>query len=240
MTIVHIRIWYGQYTNPEVQQCCPRNPAIPGELTPPEVDHPLLIMPALQQNGMMPILNANLYDTLGFCLQFMEGVEYLHDQHIAHLDLCADNVVTASDVRPQPHPDVIPGKLYIIDFGFSRQLSLGPGAHPAIKLPPTQVPKPNGVEHLDPYSWDVYCAADVVREIIQTSRGQEPLPIILQVYLRWLTGRERGCVESCRCRPTARRARQVLVAIHWLVGIQESCQGVLRRATGVVQYLFSS
>ncbi|KAL7284589.1 hypothetical protein ACG7TL_001883 [Trametes sanguinea] len=146
---------------------CPRNPAIPGELTPPEVDHPLLIMPALQRSGMLSILDASFYEMLGYCLQFMEGVEYLHDQHIVHLDLCTDNVVTASNVRPHPHPDVIPGKVYIIDFDSSRQLSLGPGAHPAIKLPPSQVPKPNGLEHLDPYSWDVYCAADVMREILR-------------------------------------------------------------------------
>ncbi|KAI9056333.1 hypothetical protein FKP32DRAFT_1586135 [Trametes sanguinea] len=219
---------------------CPRNPAIPGELTPPEIDHPLLIMPALQRNGMMPISNANLYDTLGFCLQFMEGVEYLHGQHIAHLDLCADNVVTASDVRPQPHPDVIPGKLYIIDFGFSRQLSLGPGAHPAINLPPTQVPKPDGVEYLDPYSWDVYCAADVMREIIQVCiqvLTPEPFPIIIRLYLDWLTARERGCVKPCRCRPSARRARQVLVAIRWAVGIGESVQYAAHRISRLYRSL---
>lgn len=54
------------------------------------------------------------------------------------------------------------GKVYIIDCGNSRQLDLPPGQYPAILLPPSQVPRPEGITHLDSYSWNMYCLATEV------------------------------------------------------------------------------
>ncbi|KAL7282786.1 hypothetical protein ACG7TL_004262 [Trametes sanguinea] len=149
---------------------CPRNHTIPAELTSLEAGHPLLIMPFVWLSYSYHIRkDTSLFEKLGFCLQVLEGVEYLHDHKIAHLDLCLGNVVASSNARHQPYPGLTPKKVYIIDFGSARQLSLGPGVQPAIKLPSSQMPKPRGIEYLDPYSWDVYCAADIMRDILEVS-----------------------------------------------------------------------
>lgn len=46
---------------------------------------------------------------------------------------------------------------------------------------------------------------------------EHELPWIPRRYAQWLVGDERGCTSVCRCRPTARRARQVLTVVRWLV-----------------------
>lgn len=61
---------------------------------------------------------------------------------------------------------LVEGKVYLIDFHTSRQLSLGPGQQPPIVLPPSQEEKPSGVTTLDPYSFDVYCAGKLMQELL--------------------------------------------------------------------------
>lgn len=46
-------------------------------------------------------------------------------------------------------------------------------------------------------------------------------PWIPRRYAEWLVGDERGCTSVCNCRPTARRARQVLTVLRWVVYISE-------------------
>ncbi|KAI8998875.1 kinase-like domain-containing protein [Trametes punicea] len=214
------------------------NHTIPAELTSPDAGHPLLIMPALWDYVFICHSNSSLYDTLGSFLQLIEGVEYLHDHHIAHMDLCPDNIVTANRRQDQPHPHVIPGKLYIIDFGSSRQFHLGPGEQPAITLPPSQIPPPNGLKRFDPYSWDVYCAAQIMQVFLEMNHGERCPPWIARRYIEWLIGTERGCTDVCRCRPTARKARQVLAGIRWVVGMWEMLEGVLRYMSSTLRHVF--
>ena len=54
-----------------------------------------------------------------------------------------------------------------------------------------------------------------------TSLTEHELPWIPRWYAQWLVGIERGCATVCRCRPTARRARQVLTAARWFVYVSE-------------------
>ena len=129
--------------------------------------------------------------------------------------------------------------MYFIDFHTSRQLALGPGRQPPILLPPSQEEKPSGVTTLDPYSFDVYCAGKLMQFLLKVSAVyvrqlldgllmpdettqftflEEPdYPWIPRRYAQWLVGNERGCTSICHCRPTARRARQVLTVLRWLV-----------------------
>ncbi|KAI9059999.1 hypothetical protein FKP32DRAFT_1656773 [Trametes sanguinea] len=208
---------------------CPRNHTIPAELTPLESGHPLLIMPWVLQSYNDHIRqDTSLYDKLGLCLQVLEGVEYLHDHRIAHLDICLGNFVASSNDPHQHYPGLTPRKVYIIDFGCARQLPLGPGVQPAIELPSSQMPKPNGLKYMDPYSWDVYCTADIMRGILEDNLDGRPLPTIPRLYIDWVSGRERGCMGPCHCRPTARRARQVLVVLRWVTGVWEYCKRMLQ------------
>lgn len=72
-------------------------------------------------------------------------------------DLCPDNVVIVTSSCAKRHSTLKPKRIYIIDFGQSIQLQLGPGRQPAIDLPASQEKKPPGMGHFDPYSWDMYC-----------------------------------------------------------------------------------
>ena len=71
-------------------------------------------------------------------------------------DICSGNVRSASQYHAATDARLVAGKVYLIDFGQSRQLALGPGRQPPIVLPSSQVKKPAGVTTFDPYSFDVY------------------------------------------------------------------------------------
>ena len=91
---------------------------------------------------------------------------YLHDQHIAHLDICVDNFVY--DYKTGANGRMIrPGFPYLIDFETSQELLRGPGQQTAIELPPSQCPKPGELTHLDPYSWDMYCFGVLSEEVFE-------------------------------------------------------------------------
>ncbi|KAH9894048.1 hypothetical protein C8Q73DRAFT_790627 [Cubamyces lactineus] len=145
----------------------PRNHTIPGELTPPEVGHPLLIMPSLSDFHTLIGFDAPLSRALSMFLQLMEGIEFMHSLQIAHMDICLGNVVAANRSIGQRYPDVVPGRAYLIDFGSSLQLPLGPGLQRAISLPPSQYRLAYNITYFDPYSWDVYCAALMMQQAME-------------------------------------------------------------------------
>ncbi|KAI0659596.1 hypothetical protein C8Q70DRAFT_1113910 [Cubamyces menziesii] len=204
----------------------PRNHTIPGELTPPEAGHPLLIMPSLSDFHALIGFDAPLSQALGMYLQLMEGIEFMHSLQIAHMDICLGNVVAANRSIGQRYPDVVPGRVYFIDFGSSLQLPLGPGLQRAITIPPSQFRLEYDITYFDPYSWDVYCAALMMEQALEVYYSNRP-PLIARLYNNWLKGKERGCTGVCHCRPTARRARQVLAGILWCVRAWERIMSTL-------------
>ena len=61
-------------------------------------------------------------------------------------------------------------RAYIIDFGFSRRLELGPGCQPAIELPHTIWARPReGATHFDPYAWDMLCVGRSFKSLLKVS-----------------------------------------------------------------------
>ena len=59
---------------------------------------------------------------------------------------------------------------YIVDFGFSRLLDLGPGLQPAVELPRTVWERPrDGVTHFDPYAWDMLCVGRAFKKMLRVS-----------------------------------------------------------------------
>ena len=84
-------------------------------------------------------------------------------------DICDGNVAYAMPHQAETDARLVEGKVYLIDFHTSRQLSLGPGQQPPIVLPPSQEEKPAGVTTLDPYSFDVYCAGKLMQELLHVS-----------------------------------------------------------------------
>ena len=136
-------------------------------------------------------------------------------------------------------------RAYIIDFGASRQLAAGPGSQGPIRLPGTQHPKPLGMTSMDPYAWDVYCTGKLCEELFGVSvawfsshlsltvlqyvysRHPETQPRITKWVTQWLIGNEHGCAGICRCRPSARRGRQVLAIICWATRVWERLSSMM-------------
>ncbi|KAI0071463.1 hypothetical protein K474DRAFT_1701599 [Panus rudis PR-1116 ss-1] len=200
------------------------NHTIPCELS--MLGHPLLFMPfisdlAVLYPGTKPGWTS--YEILGFFLQLTEGIEFLHQHHIAHMDYCYSNTLVAHRQDLANDNRLVEGKLYIIDFDWSKRLKYGPGVQRAITLTPTQIEPPNGLKHFDPYSWDVYCLGHICRDIIRHNSGKEYTYRIAQWYARWLMGNERGCTGVCRCRPTAHHARRVLGLLRPFAYVLDLC-----------------
>ncbi|KAH9944963.1 uncharacterized protein BXZ73DRAFT_38695 [Epithele typhae] len=125
--------------------------------------------------------------------------------------------------------DITARNPYLIDFEFSQILKHRPGRQPAIELPPSLTPKPDGISRLDPYSWDVYCFGWVMRGMVERHfRYKGKMPWYMRWYLGWIIGEaERGCEGICHCRPTAAHALRVLQVIGWYVGIRETIERAL-------------
>ncbi|KAM5541232.1 hypothetical protein V8D89_005161 [Ganoderma adspersum] len=201
------------------------NPSSPNHGLPSEIiasEPRLLVMPFAGRLSSLGYKNRPTSFFLDVYHQIIEGVEYLHRLRIAHLDICLENVLYAYPAQAATDARLVEGKVYIIDFHTSRQLTLGPGIQPPIVLPSSQEKKPAGVTTLDPYSFDVYCAGRLMQFLLKFTFLEEPdYPWIPRRYAQWLVGNERGCTSVCHCRPTARRARQVLTVLRWLVYTSE-------------------
>ncbi|KAI0751751.1 hypothetical protein C8Q80DRAFT_595690 [Daedaleopsis nitida] len=197
-------------------------------------ERPILIMPVISE-FMANFPAWDLVKLLDCYHQILEGVEFLHDMKIAHLDFVTDNLLLARkhDVEFHRGLPIEVGKVYIMDFGESQQYKLGPGQQPAIKLPPSHIAAPSGMTHFDPYSWDVLCVGHAFQWISSWVYEDRPEPWIVRRLGLWLVGNERGCTSVCHCRPSARRARQVVSVIVWALGVSQSVRRAMRTVRGM-------
>ncbi|RPD58312.1 hypothetical protein L227DRAFT_602095 [Lentinus tigrinus ALCF2SS1-6] len=139
------------------------SPASPNHTLPCDVicsgtQQPFLIMPFLDKVvHCASDYKWNLLLMLDSFRQVIEGIEFLHDLNIAHMDMYDGQVLVADAVLAGLHKKVEAGKVYIIDFDVSKRLERGPGHQHAIELPQCNCKPPLGMTRFDPYSWDVYC-----------------------------------------------------------------------------------
>ncbi|KAI0764697.1 hypothetical protein C8Q74DRAFT_1283433 [Fomes fomentarius] len=203
------------------------NYASPNHTLPCEVvrdEHAFLIMPYLQKILLHPERKAwGFVSMLNFFRQVVEGLEFLHHLNVAHLDMYDGQVIIATEEEVKLYPHLEAGKVYIIDYSTSKLLKQGPGQQYAIDLPETNCTPPLNMTRFDPYSWDVYCTGILLGNITKRVFSTRRTPWLLQWYIQWLIGKERGCTTVCHCRPSARRARQVLAIIQCVVHIWRFC-----------------
>jgi serine/threonine protein kinase len=72
---------------------------------------------AMPHEQVLPFVADSVFETKGDGLarQFLEGVQFIHEQYVAHLDLKPDNIVVTATTRPH--------RLFIIDFSVSVRVS---------------------------------------------------------------------------------------------------------------------
>ncbi|KAI0737952.1 hypothetical protein C8Q80DRAFT_287697 [Daedaleopsis nitida] len=203
-------------------------------------EEPFLIMPCLES---LPIHDRRTCSTrpfLNIFRQVIEGIEFLHRLQIAHMDMYDGQVLMATERDLADHKELEADKIYIIDFGTALRLQYGPGYQPAVGLPETCCKPPLGMTRFDPYSWDIYCTGIMLKSVAeQTSYiTKQDVPWIVWRYTDWLIGKERGCTTLCHCRPSARRARQVLVAILCAIRIWDASVGALLYSRKLVKSAF--
>ncbi|KAI0364405.1 hypothetical protein BV20DRAFT_1029844 [Pilatotrama ljubarskyi] len=204
----------------------PANHTVPSELV--HSRQSFLIMPILSDiYAYMRLAHTSLrFRLLRAFYELVEGIEFLHNSHVAHMDIHSGNIMVANPNDAAYHESLVAHRIYIIDFDTARQFALGPGHQHAITLPETYYEPPNGLTEFDPYSWDVYCLGRTFQYFLEygySSRGRRP-PWIARWYANWLVGDESGCAGSSRSRPTAKTARRVLVLIQWALPVIEVAQ----------------
>ncbi|KAI0764781.1 hypothetical protein C8Q74DRAFT_1205007 [Fomes fomentarius] len=195
------------------------NHTLPCQIIRSDVKSPVILMPYLQVLACSPLVDRDTATILDIFSQILEGVNYLHQAGIAHLDLSITNILICNEQDVvERYPSLELGKIYIIDFGESRQFELRPGRQPATDLPPSQIPKPANITRLDPYSWDMYCVGKVFETLASVVYSRRSQPQMLRRFVEWVIGNEQGCPSGvCHCRPTARSAREALLTLQAIV-----------------------
>ncbi|KAI0668060.1 hypothetical protein C8Q78DRAFT_1048069 [Trametes maxima] len=213
-----------------------RNHTLPCEVVRDAERPSILIMPHMTDINRLGgyITKWSLSEFLAVFLQIVEGVEFMHEHRVVHMDICSGNTAAACRREVQEHPHLTEGKMYFIDFETAQRLSAGPGVQGAIPLPETQVVPPDGMERMDPYSWDMYCVGKLFEDMAEcVYRRKGPPPWLVKRIAEWLVGDERGCTSVCRCRPTAQRVRRVLSMLQPLIRTWEWCGNLVKRIRGV-------
>ncbi|KAI0315144.1 hypothetical protein OF83DRAFT_1164907 [Amylostereum chailletii] len=183
-----------------------RNHSVPvlDTLQVPESSTQILVMPLLKE------FRKPRFQTIGevvaFLTQCFEGLEFMHEKGVAHLDCNGNNIMMdASPLYPKPYHPVDPlrrrdwkgsakhlfrtqrpVKYYFIDFGLSRRFS--PEDDHALWEPirggDKSVPEHQGLLYWrpsNPFSTDVYYLGNMIRkELIQECRGLEFMESLVQ------------------------------------------------------------
>ncbi|VDC04963.1 unnamed protein product [Peniophora sp. CBMAI 1063] len=157
------------------------------EDVPDASDTAILVMPLLSK------IDAPFVETIGefvaFYTQILEGLQFIHERHIAHCDFYGTNVMMDSGpLYPVPfHPRKVtrrrdwkgkvrpytrterPVKYYIIDYGLSHRFKPDEPAPLIVPIIPgdKSVPEHQGMKEFeasDPFATDIYTAGNLVNE----------------------------------------------------------------------------
>ncbi|TEB29033.1 hypothetical protein FA13DRAFT_1815533 [Coprinellus micaceus] len=176
-------------------------------LTPPnEPQARILVMPLLRKFGDMSF--EKIKDAVEFVRQMLEGIEFLHQQGIAHLDISVNNIMFTGGEEPGSNA------YFFIDFGKSMQF-MEDTTPTAWDLQSTDLTVPEFLSSgfatraspLNPFAVDVYVLGNLIkRDLIEGNpdmsragyRGLEFLTSLAQ----YMTNRDP------MARPTITQARQ--------------------------------
>ncbi|KAJ8487344.1 hypothetical protein ONZ45_g14367 [Pleurotus djamor] len=146
----------------------PRNHCVPvyEVLQPPDNQELLLlVMPLLKYHDVPP------FDTIGeavdFFQQIFEGLQFMHENNVAHRDVTYYNILMDARSIPKHHTRTLsPVKYYLADFGLSRKYSREdrPPMEDVIVGGDKTVPEFETTDTCDPFPTDVYTLGNLIRQ----------------------------------------------------------------------------
>ncbi|KAI0344455.1 hypothetical protein BDW22DRAFT_1427165 [Trametopsis cervina] len=199
-----------------------RNHTIPVEIIPCSKTT-IIVMPWLHEAAFMPWHSLDtLTDVIG---QVLQGVEFMHENGIAHFDIHLDNLVICRTppLPTSPFP-VEESKCYLIDFGSSKQLPPPPrGGHGDICFPYLpfggHYDPPEGRDSVNPYAYDIYSTGRTAQNVCEMAssyalhfpiNGRVRVPPALWVFCKILSN------NDPKMRPTASQSIMLLrITWHW-------------------------
>ncbi|KAI0337435.1 hypothetical protein BDW22DRAFT_1349153 [Trametopsis cervina] len=196
-----------------------RNHTIPAEIITCSKTS-IIVMPYLRE---AIIMSWDSLDTLTDVIwQVLQGLEFMHENGIAHFDVHLDNLVVCC--KPSLPTSLFPveqSKCYFIDFGSSKQLPPPPrGGHGDIYIPflpyGGHYDPPEGRERVNPYAYDIYSTGQTALYMCKMAtfyarRERDErfrVPPALREFCRILAN------DDTRMRPTASRS-MMLLRITW-------------------------
>ncbi|KAJ7652148.1 kinase-like domain-containing protein [Mycena polygramma] len=176
----------------------PQNRCIPllDVIYPPEEEVAILVLPFLREFDDPPF--ERLGEVREALEQFLQGMEYLHANHVAHRDLCRGNLMmdatrvvpkgwhfaapysntgTTVELDWEPRFSVPPVPYFIIDFGLSTSFQ------PHISLEEARVvgkygqdkyvPELSDTVPYNPFKVDIYQLGNVIMALVESYEGLE-------------------------------------------------------------------
>ncbi|KAI0337458.1 hypothetical protein BDW22DRAFT_1364117 [Trametopsis cervina] len=197
-----------------------RNHTIPAEIV-PCTETSIIVMPWLAPVVFVPW---HTLDTLTDVIwQVLQGLEFMHENGIAHFDIHITNLAlcTEPSLPTSPFP-VQESRCYFIDFGGSKELPPPPrGGHGDTCVPflpfGGHYDPPEGTDSVNPYAYDIYSTGRTAHHICERATmyavnipedGRVRVPPALWVFCEMLSNKDPGV------RPTAPQSI-MLLQITW-------------------------
>ncbi|KAI0344485.1 hypothetical protein BDW22DRAFT_1354542 [Trametopsis cervina] len=181
----------------------------------------IIIMPYLHLLAEIPWYSLDTLTDVN--QQLLQGLEFMHENGIAHFDIHPDNLAICREPPLPTSPLLVQeSRCYFIDFGSSKRLPPPPrGSHGDICVPYLpfggHFEPPEGRERVNPYAYDVYCMGKSAQNMCQTAslyalrspgKGRVRVPPALWEFCEILSTKDR------RMRPTATQSLK-LIHIAW-------------------------
>ncbi|KAF8510184.1 kinase-like domain-containing protein [Hysterangium stoloniferum] len=138
----------------------------------------IIVMPAWELTLRQCVPVARIKDFISIAIQCFQGLEYMHKQRVAHLDIYPSNILVNHIAnRPKtPFLHAFNYRLAYIDFEFSMRISQTTPLIDVRCLPPTYsgIPEVKArCRHVDPFACDVYALGQTLKEHVKAQIENE-------------------------------------------------------------------
>ncbi|THH26295.1 hypothetical protein EUX98_g7888 [Antrodiella citrinella] len=151
----------------------------------------------------------------------IEGLKFMHGQHIAHVDIHTTNAVFSENNVVAGDFKIPRFKTFYIDFGSSRYIP--PGADPVIQDYEERgghYDPPQGLNDVDVFAYDVFALGSLFKDMIEHAGRYSPhrghIPRSVSLFTEKLT-----CDQDIH-RPNIRQTQAVWTELHRRIKLQSN------------------